>query len=57
MVLEDDPLLKQLRQTDGLESFAVLAVALGRERGCVFSLEDVPAAVQEARRTWLERWI
>jgi hypothetical protein len=57
MVVEDDQLFNQLRQTVDLESFAALAIALGQQRRCAFGLEDVRAAVREARRVWLERWI
>jgi hypothetical protein len=57
LVLEDDQLLEQLRQAGGLESFAALAVALGQQRGCAFTSEQVRAAVQEARRAWLQGWI
>jgi hypothetical protein len=57
MVLEEDQLLEQLQQTAGLDAFARLTVELGRQRGCVFTAEQVLAAVQEARRSWLERWL
>lgn len=57
VVLEDDQLLEQLRQTADQESFAALAVQLGWQRGCAFSAEHVRAALQEARRAWLLRWI
>jgi len=57
IVLEDDRLLEQLRQTSGVESFAALGVELGQQRGCAFTMDHVRAAVQEARRARLQRWI
>ena len=55
--LADRDLLDQLRATADLESFAALAVRLGRDRVCDFTAEDVRRAVRERRRAWLERGI
>jgi hypothetical protein len=55
LVLADRDLLERFRATADLESFAVLAVRLGRERGCDFTAEEVRRAVRERRRAWLER--
>jgi len=57
IVLRDDQLLSQLQQAADLQSFAALAVELGQREGCRFTTEHVRAAVQEARRAWLERWL
>ena len=57
LVLADGGLFEQLRQTAGLDGFAALAVRLGRERDCVFTEQDVRAALAERRRTWQKRWI
>jgi hypothetical protein len=57
LVLADRSLFDQLRQTAGLDAFVALAVRLGRERDCVFTEEEVRAALRECRRSWLERWI
>lgn len=57
LVLNDASLHDELRATPDLEAFVARAVELGRERGCEFTTETVRAAVQEARRALLERWI
>ncbi len=57
LVLAERDLLDQLRATAELESFAALAVRLGREWGCDFTAEEVRSAVRERRRVWLERGI
>jgi hypothetical protein len=57
LVLAERGLFDQLRQTADLDGFVALAVRLGAERGCVFTDQDVRAAVRECRRAWLERWI
>ena len=57
LVLADRSLREQLRQTSDLEGFVALAVRLGAERDCVFTDQEVRAALRECRRAWLERWI
>lgn len=57
LVLADRGLHAQLRQTADLDGFVALAVRLGAERGCVFTDQEVRAALRECRRAWLERWI
>jgi hypothetical protein len=57
LVLADSGLFEQLRQTADLDGFVALAVRLGSERGCVFTEQEVRAAVRECRRAWQERWI
>jgi len=57
LVLADRELHEQLRATANETEFAVLAVRLGAERGCDFTLPVVQAAINEKRRLWLERWL
>lgn len=57
LVLADPDLHNRLRATVGIADFALLAVQLGAERGCDFSVQVVQEAVMEKRRAWLERWI
>jgi hypothetical protein len=57
LVLADRSLHEQLRQTSGLDGFVALAVRLGAERECVFTEQEVRAALRECRRAWLERWV
>lgn len=57
LVLADPALFQQLRQTSGVDHFVGLTVRLGAERNCVFTEEDVRAALDERRRTWQKRWI
>ena len=55
MALADRQLHQRLCATVDVESFAALAVHLGRDQGCEFSVEDVQTAIRERRRAWLER--
>lgn len=57
LVLDDPALQQQLRAEYGLHAFLELVVRLGAEHGYEFSAEEVHAALQASRRTWLERWI
>jgi hypothetical protein len=57
LVLADRGLHEQLRKTADLDGFVALAVRLGAERDCVFTEEEVCAALRECRRVWMERWI
>ena len=56
-VLADSELQRQLRETKDKEGFLEMVIQLGHERGYNFSMSDVESALNEARRTWLERWI
>ena len=56
-VFADVALQEQLRAAKDEESFIALTVRLGAERGYSFTTEDVTAALREARRTWIERWL
>jgi len=42
--------------TDRAE-FTSLAIRLGHQHGARFTAGDVDAALQAARRSWIERWI
>jgi hypothetical protein len=55
VVLADRGLFEQLRQTADMDVFVALAVRLGKERDCLFTEEEVRAALRECRRVWLER--
>jgi hypothetical protein len=55
LVTRDLALFTELRHAPGADAFAELAVKLGRERGLMFSTDDVQASLQAARRAWLER--
>lgn len=57
LVLEDEHLLRQLRQTSELKDFIALSVQLSREHGCPVTPEEVRAALQDERRAWLQKWI
>jgi hypothetical protein len=57
MVLADPALQGQLAGLADRAAFITRAVELGRERGCAFLPADVEAALQAARRAWIERWI
>ncbi|HEX3718933.1 MAG TPA: hypothetical protein VH595_13270 [Verrucomicrobiae bacterium] len=57
LVLADPQLLEKLRKNSDLNTFITLTVRLGAERGCIFTADQVRAALQESRRAWLERWI
>lgn len=57
LVLDDKSLQEKLRQTSHKRPFIALIISMGREHGCNFTAADVEAALREARRVWLERWI
>ncbi len=57
LVLADRALHDQLRAITNPADFVALAIRLGAERGCVFTATEVEAALDEQRRTWLERWL
>ena len=56
-VLGDPNLQQQLRVTADNESFARLAVAIGREHGYRFRESQVEAALLATRQEWLSKWI
>ena len=57
LVLQDTALQEALRKTVERERFVALMLQLGQERGYNFTAEEVEAALQAARRSWMERWI
>lgn len=57
LVIGDAALFSQLQAVSEPDAFADLAVQLGRERGFAFTADDVAAALQAARRAWIERHI
>lgn len=56
-VLGDDALQEQLRAAPDEAALFAAVLALGRERGCQFSEQDLRAVVHANRRAWLERWL
>ena len=56
-VLSHPELQQQLMGLNGREAFIARNVELGREHGFTFHPTDVEAALQAARRAWMERWI
>ncbi len=55
VVLRDPALQERLRREEDPARFVVLAVEIGGSRGFRFAGDDVAAAMQAARRAWLER--
>ena len=56
-VFSDPKLCDELRACEQMEEFLALTVTLGEERGFKFSIEDVRAQANRARRDWIEQWI
>ena len=57
VVLSDAALQEQLRAAPDEAALFERVLALGRERGCELSEQDLRAVVNANRRDWLERWI
>jgi len=57
IVLREPGLFARFRAVPEREAFIELAVQLGRERGCEFTVADVDAAMRTARREWIERGV
>ena len=57
LVCTDAALQERLRAAADEDSFLALVVRLGAERGYDFTAADVRAAMQAARRVWIERWL
>ena len=57
VVLANEDLQRQLRETPDKETFLEVMMNLGRECGYNFSIADIESALGQARRTWIERWI
>lgn len=57
IVLRDPSLQAELMQATDLTEFTSLAIRLGEQHRARFTAGDVDAAMQAARRAWIERWI
>ncbi len=57
LVLQDETLQKQLRETAGRQEFIALMLRLGAERGHGFTAEEIEEALRVSWRAWLERWV
>ena len=57
LVLQDLSLQEKLRSASDFQTFTLLAVQLGRERGFDFAAAEVEAERQASQRAWLERWL
>jgi len=57
MVLSDNTLRDELMKAPDLPALVARARELGRERGFDLSEEELQAAVNANRRSWMERWI
>lgn len=57
LVLGDTILQDQLVNITDHQTFITRTVELGHERGFQFQPTDVDAALQAAKRAWMERWI
>jgi len=57
IVLRDPSLQAELMQAPDLTEFTSLAIRLGEQHRARFTAGDVDAAMQAARRAWIERWI
>ena len=57
IVAEDDQLYLELLAVPDVERFARLTVSLGQKHECRFTVEEVLAALEEKRRTWLQQWV
>lgn len=56
-VQENPALLDSIRSIRGPERFKKAVVELGAAHGFIFTGEDVALALENTRRTWLERRI
>lgn len=56
-VFGDQTVRDELRACGEIDEFMALTVALGAHRGFMFSVEDVRAETNRARRAWIEQWI
>jgi len=57
LVFRDRELQRRLLGEREAEAFLRLVVETACERGIVFTVEDARAALQQARRSWLERHV
>jgi Nif11 domain len=57
VVLSDTALQQELRDCVERAAFIALVVQCGRERACLFTTNEVEAAMRTNQRAWLERGI
>jgi hypothetical protein len=57
IVLADPALERRLQSISDWPSFVEEAVGAAAERGLALTEADVRAARDEARRSWLQRWV
>ena len=57
LVLDDECLQRELRAVTQPSAFPTAVADAAGQRGCAVTPEDVQAALREARRSWLERWV
>ncbi|MDJ0654914.1 MAG: Nif11-like leader peptide family natural product precursor [Xanthomonadales bacterium] len=56
-VLDDPDLQQRLRGASEPANFPARVVEMGAELGYEFTVEEVQAALREARQRWIERWL
>jgi hypothetical protein len=56
-VFQDEDLQARLLAEPDPTAFPAHAVALGAERGCVFTPAEVQAAINQGRRAWIEQFL
>jgi hypothetical protein len=57
LVLADRSLHGQLRAASNEPAFIELAIRLAAERRCELTASALQTAINQKRRTWLERWV
>ena len=57
IVLDDPALERRLQSISDWQSFVDRAVSAAAERDVELTEEDLVAARDQARRSWLERWV
>lgn len=57
IVLDDPALQERLRSFGEWHRFVEAAIAAASERGIALSEGDMLAAREEAKRSWLDRWV
>jgi hypothetical protein len=56
LVLRNQDLQRQLRETPDQRAFTERMLALGVAHGFLFSAAEIEARLRAARQAWLERW-
>ena len=57
LILSDSALQEELRAAPDEAALFEKVLALGRERGCEVTEDDLRAVINANQRAWLERWI